>query len=324
MFKVAIIGAGELGSRHLQGLVKSSLLLSIEILDNNKNSLEKAKKRAEEMHYNRNIISLKYITKIEQISCEIDLCIIATTANVRLEVLKNLISNIKVKNLILEKILFQKLSDFEAASDLLSKNKINTWVNCPRRLFPVYKDIKKLIRPNEKLTFTVIGGDWGLACNSIHFIDLLCFLNSNEEFEFQPSPFMEIVESKRKDYLELVGTLVGYQSNGSDIVLHSRKDNSTGLKIQILSKSYFWEVDEIKGEAYISSNNYSLDKEYSNFSIPYQSELTHLVCEDILLNGRSSLPSWETSVVLHKHLLTKLLEVFRNKIDASLDYCPIT
>ncbi len=45
MFNVAIIGAGQLGSRHLQGLKLSSSPLSITVMDSNDESLRVAKER---------------------------------------------------------------------------------------------------------------------------------------------------------------------------------------------------------------------------------------------------------------------------------------
>jgi hypothetical protein len=324
MYRIAIIGAGELGSRHLQGLFKINVPISIEVLDNNEKSLETAKKRASEITDNANILGVSYLMSVDELSSEIDLCIVATTANVRFEIMKKLISKIKIKNLILEKILFQNLNEYEEANELLRINKIRTWVNCPRRLFPVYNEIKKLIKPNEKLTYTVVGGDWGLACNSIHFVDHLSFLNSNEEFKFQSSTILNVVEAKRKGFYELVGTLIGSQSNGSEIFLHSREKNTAGLRIQILSESYFWEIDEVKGELYTSSLNHSWERKLSTFSVPYQSELTHLVCEDVLLNCKSSLPSFESSAALHQVLLKTLQEVFCTELNINKNICPIT
>lgn len=40
MYKIAVIGAGQLGSRHLQGLKLSKLKSDIWVVDNNPNSLQ--------------------------------------------------------------------------------------------------------------------------------------------------------------------------------------------------------------------------------------------------------------------------------------------
>ena len=48
MYKIAVIGAGQLGSRHLQGLKLSKLKSDIWVVDNNPNSLQIAQQRYEE------------------------------------------------------------------------------------------------------------------------------------------------------------------------------------------------------------------------------------------------------------------------------------
>ena len=45
MYKVAIIGAGQLGSRHLQGLKVAASPLEITVMDSNEDSLKVAKER---------------------------------------------------------------------------------------------------------------------------------------------------------------------------------------------------------------------------------------------------------------------------------------
>lgn len=47
MYKVAIIGAGQLGSRHLQGLKGAASSLAITVLDSSKESLQVSKERYE-------------------------------------------------------------------------------------------------------------------------------------------------------------------------------------------------------------------------------------------------------------------------------------
>ena len=55
MYKIAVIGAGQLGSRHLQGLKLSKLKSDIWVVDNNSNSLQIAQQRYEEGEVNSNI-----------------------------------------------------------------------------------------------------------------------------------------------------------------------------------------------------------------------------------------------------------------------------
>jgi len=323
MYKVVIIGAGQLGSRHLQALLKTQLQISIEVVDPIEKSLEIAKDRAGEIPPNMNIKSISYFSSIDAISNDIDFCLIATTANVRFEVLKNLLLKANVKYLVLEKILFQKIEEYSIVADILKSKNIKCWVNCPRRSYPVYQQIKSLITPDEQLTYTVVGGDWSLASNAIHFIDVLNFLNENTEFKFEKFSITDVVESKRPGNFELMGTLIGKQSNGSNIFLTSRKDSQAGLITQIFSRNFLWQIDESKGELRTYSTDNQWKVESTTFSVPFQSELTNLVCEDILNNGKCDLPSFEISGFLHRAMLTTFQEIFAEKLGVT-DLCPIT
>ena len=84
MKKTALIGAGQLGSRHLQGLAKSDLEISIEVLEPFEDSRNTAKQRFEEIPTNKNIKSIDFHENISLLSDELDLVIVATNADVSL------------------------------------------------------------------------------------------------------------------------------------------------------------------------------------------------------------------------------------------------
>jgi len=325
MYKIVLIGAGQLGSRHLQGLLNIKLPVSIEVVDPSKDSLELAKQRAGGMEINANVKEIVYKTALDDLSPEVDIAIIASTSNTRFRIIEKLVSVARVKNLVLEKILFQCEKEYELTSKILVENNINCWVNCSRRLFPVYQDIKKLVKTNEKLTYTVLGGEWGLACNAIHFIDHLNFLNSADDFAFEYSGISDVFESKRKGFYEFAGTLKATQPNGSELFLHSRKTSTAGVQIQILSDSFFWQIDELRGQLITSSRENNWTPLISTFNSPYQSQLTNLICESILLDNEVQLTKYETSQKLHLQMLDAFLRIFDNKSLKTVDGgCPIT
>ena len=59
-FRLLIIGAGQLGSRHLQGLSKINNDIEIAVVDPNRDALELAHNRYEEMPSNSHIHSVDY------------------------------------------------------------------------------------------------------------------------------------------------------------------------------------------------------------------------------------------------------------------------
>ena len=119
MSKVALIGAGQLGSRHLQGLAKSSIEFSIEVVEPFQKSREVAKQRYEEIETNPKVKSIDFFESIDQLSSKIEIVIIATNADVRSKIVKELLLKKSVKNLILEKVLFQTVEEYHDVEKLL-------------------------------------------------------------------------------------------------------------------------------------------------------------------------------------------------------------
>jgi hypothetical protein len=136
-----------------------------------------AKERANEIQHSHNLF---FSNSIDNSINEYDIAIIATNANVREQIIKKLLEEVRISNMILEKVLFQNIDAYSAIEDLLSQKNANTWVNHPRRMFPIYQKIKQQLSENnqEKIYVAITGYDWGLGCNGLHFIDLVCFLKN--------------------------------------------------------------------------------------------------------------------------------------------------
>jgi hypothetical protein len=325
MYKVAIVGSGQLGSRHLQGLLKTEFPISIDIVDSSEESLKLAKSRASEIVSVTNSSSIRYLSSIKEMDDDIDLCIIATSSNVRLQVLELLLNEKKVKNIVLEKVLFQSLDEYYIAEKLINDNNINCWVNCPRPMFDVYKNIKSKIFNYESVTYTAIGGDWGLACNAIHFIDHLSYLTNQTNFLFDHSGITSIVESNRKGFVEFTGTFVGkLVNNGSEIFLHSRGGSNVPLKIEILTDHYSWKINEIAGKMIESCKKNNWREQEFDINVPYQSELSNKIATQILLEGKCELTSYKKSMNLHIDMLSSFLDFYNSKNIEKTNICPIT
>ena len=323
-YTIVIIGSGQLGSRHLQGVLAMNLPLNVEVLDPNFNSLLLAKERALEIPLNKNILSIKYLSRIEELTTKIDLCIISTNSDIRLKVISDLVLHASIKNILLEKILFQNITDYTEAKNIFTTYSIKVWVNCPRRMYQIYKAIKNEISSIDKITVTVLGGEWGLACNSIHFLDLFAFLTEDNQIDYNTEGITKVVKSKRLGFYEFGGSIFVKNKNSSELLLHSRLNNQSTSIINIISNNNFWTIDEGLGKIYTNSNTNNWITTELNFAIPYQSKLTNIVCENILLNERCDLPTFEDSKEIHKNMILEFTKIFSlNGIDVS-NGCPIT
>ena len=199
---ICIIGLGQIGSRHFQALLNCDFYVNILCVDLNDDSISKAKSLIPKK-LSKYIKSVNYFNAIESLPKEIDLAILATSADIRIKVLHSLLNYSKTENIIFEKILFQNSSNFDEASAILRKAGTKSWVNCPRRSWPVYKELKDYIHGKEKVSLNLYGGKWGLACNSIHFIDLFEWLTESKVKKINSSALdPDICENKREGFFE--------------------------------------------------------------------------------------------------------------------------
>lgn len=317
MYKVALIGAGQLGSRHLQSLGKIGVPVSLQVVDPRASSLDLARERLAQVGENPNVRETRFLTSIAELAPELDFCVIATSADVRLEALRSLLALSRVRYLLLEKVLFQSLAQLAEAKRLIEKSGVRAWVNCPRRLYPFYRLLKEQLA-GVPLHYRVIGGGWGLACNGIHFIDHLAWLaearlDALDISGLQPG----FCESRRQGFVEVNGTLRGNYEKGSRIEL-TCSAVPTPVHIKIDSSEIRVSIEEGAGRATVSRLENGWEAEEMEFSIPFQSELTHDVATQLLENGSCGLTPFADSSAYH----AIFLEALSRHLGSS--ECPIT
>ena len=180
MKNICIIGAGQIGSRHLQALKSVKVPLNIRVIDLYSSSLDTARERYDSLKI-KNPHIITYSQKID-IDKPLDIAIIATSSNVRRKVIEELFSKTKVKYMILEKILFNNLDDYESVSDLLKKSKCKCFVDMSMRTMPFYNSLKKEF-DKKSIIFSVSGSAYGLVTNAIHYIDYIANLSDCYDYE---------------------------------------------------------------------------------------------------------------------------------------------
>ena len=324
MKNLVLIGAGQLGSRHLQALSRVNYHARIAVVDPLTASLHVARSRFNEMEANPNIIGVDYYSSLNEIPREIDLVILATNADIRAELIRTLMRRCQVKNLILEKVLFQKLEDYANILSLLERTGTNAWVNHPKRLYPFYKKLKQSLDGCDRVFYQVCGGAWGLACNGLHMIDHLAFLVGGGQLQIDTSgldPF--VIPSKRPGCLEVTGSLEGQiGSHSFNLFCHQEPSREV---ITICSDHINAIVDEGSGWARSSSkeNNWKWIEEKKKIEY-FQSELTNKVTEDIFESGRCDLPTLADASALHIPFIRAMLDHINRYDDSKHITCPIT
>ena len=325
MVNIAIIGAGQIGSRHLQALSQLNRITDIQIVDPNYKSLERARERFLQVQESKYVQKVEYLNNIKDLSNNLELVIVATNSDVRREVIEKLLLLKKVRYVILEKVLFQKIKDFAIVNNLLEQNNVKAWVNCSFRTIYFYKQLRTKFKKAKRVDYRVSSSNLGIGCNSIHYLDLFTFLTGQNIFTlFSDQLDSKIIKSKRPGFIEFTGTLYGKSLEGSNIAITSYLKGDAPLIISISSEIINCLIREDEGKAWISEKANNWAWEEISFTIPYQSQRTNLVVQDILDTGKCDLTKYEESWKIHIPLLKSLIFYLQKQKMEEIDLCPIT
>ena len=313
---ILISGAGQLGSRYLQGLVKCRLPLRIYVQDIYEESLVRAKQRWNEVLVPKSPHEVSFHTSLTSLPREVDISIVTTTADVRPKVVGDIASRTDVRYWVLEKVLAQ--SELGLDQILLRIKKGPAWVNTPRRMIPWHKKIKSQFNRSSPLNLKFQGKLWGLASNAVHFLDLLGWwagetLQSVNTEHLKKNWF----ESKRPTYWEVLGNVEAQFSGGSFAMLGAGESDVSD-DLEVSNGGLSWLIKEADGIARRSDG-----VEISGHMIN-QSEMTATLVESILETGTCDLPTLKESVALHRILICGFLRHWRQAGNPNATFVPIT
>ncbi|MEE2023029.1 MULTISPECIES: Gfo/Idh/MocA family oxidoreductase [Alkalimonas] len=322
MHKLLIIGAGQLGSRHLQGALLSTGRLNITVVDPSLEALSIAEDRSRQIEWGNKDSQICYKTVLPELQY-FDVCIIATAANVRADVTKTLLVTQKnlVNHIIFEKVLFQRIDDYSTIQSLLKDLKIKSWVNCPRRIFPTYQELRSFLDLNMPIHMTVTGNSWGMACNSIHFIDLFTFLIGNTALQVGCIELdAGLIESKRAGNYEITGSIELTAGNHSlKIVCGQELDCCLEVKVENGNSIHL--INEIDKSWLCNKGS---DSERRAYTPLLQSQLTGSVVADLITSDQCQLTPLTESCAIHIPFINVVLDHISKQLGIQLDACLIT
>lgn len=322
---IAIIGAGQIGSRHLQALANLKINHTIQIVDPSKSSLIMSKERFNEVRTDETKVNVEYYSQIDELANELEVVIIATTADIRKKVIFELINKKQVKYLVLEKVAFQSIEDFDEVETFLKENEIKCWINCPRRMWDIYKWLKEKITDHQNINMLVSAAELGIGCNSIHFIDLLAFITNQNKFILNTDDLAkEVFPSKREGYVEFYGNLKGVSSDQISLNIVSYSTGQAPVIVEISTNRGKYLFDERTKIVYFSEEKNHWNWEQKSFNTPFQSQLTNIVVNDILNNGSCGLTPIDISKDHHESLLFSLTNYYNKITSKGVKLCPIT
>jgi hypothetical protein len=338
MLNLAIIGCGQIGSRHLQSLTMLNEGAAIHLVDPSRESLALCEARLAEAvpSGRKGTFSLFLHGDCQALPQTLDAAIIASGSMQRARLCSNLLSVSRPRFLLLEKFLFPSVVDYALMENLILERAVPTHVN---QWLATTQSLKKILRHlgisidlemrschrHGPINMRVWGAGWGLCCNAVHYLEPFQLITGNEhpilaEASFRPG----FVESKRKGYRELLGHLRFNARDGSRLVL----DCEDGPPADFISI----EIEHLDNRVHLG---FFLDRFECTFRcggnsweetlpIPRQSQSTHMILETFLQTGVCGLPDLSTSSAQHLLVLNPFLDHFRKYNSGIGDICPIT
>ncbi len=198
--KIAVIGIGRMGQRHIQGALLVDNVQSIIAVDINQTALDNAQNNLKsEPNFNK--IDFKLSSDFYKANLPLDVIIVASTAGDRIEDLNKLLK-LNPKCILLEKPLGQSMHEVEEIIKATENQTVKVYVNLNTRLYPSFNklknDILTLPQFNGITDVSVTTGTLGIGANGIHYIDLMSYLFNADEIEFVAGEIStEIVPSGR-------------------------------------------------------------------------------------------------------------------------------
>lgn len=307
-----VIGFGKMGCRHVQSLQDFFPNSSIGIVEP---VVENFKKYSTLIDLDKN--NVEYFEDLNSLSGNYDFCIIATSSAPRFGILKQLIIY-GVRVFLLEKVVFQSQKQFDEIISLQASNGLKIYCNFVSRYFPNYIDIKNQLQ-KKSVKMIVSGGDFGLACNCLHYMDIFQYITGSEPIITSYS----LIENKNgcsrgKNYKELIGSINLSNVRGDTLSIISDPKKGIGvLEVIITSKNTTCILNEN------TLSHITIDKEiieHKEFEIIKTSRLTGQIIKDHL-EGKVLLPGIDE--VRNSHL--EIFKVFNGafKLDINAN-CPIT
>jgi len=315
---VAICGAGELGRRHLEGVLRSEHADIVHVYDIREDALaacELVVRRSGEARKRQPIAELRLHHAIRTLPTSLNLAIVATTADVRPHVVSQLAEHAHIPHWILEKVLAQ---DEPGLDQLCSATSASlAWVNTPRRTMEWYHRLRSLIGGRGKISMVVSGGAWGLACNAVHFMDVLAWWSGERPLGIDTEALdPEWLPAKRKGFLEVFGSMSVVYTEGSRLTLTADHD-AAPIEIKV----------DVGGLVWLISDSEKMARRSDGLELPgrvdLQSEMSAGLVDLILATSTCSLPTLADSVEIHR-LLLRGLRAHLIRSGGSGNHVPIT
>ena len=321
--KIALIGCGNVGSRHLQAIANLPFDFKVEIVEPNSEAKKLGKTRLDEVLKDQNKDKFVWCESINELTAGADLGIIATTSVGRVEILNQLM-DLGIKRFLVEKVVCQSIEQYDQLLLDMKSNNAKGWVNTNLRYFQAWQKIKEYFQDPGIIHLSIIASNISaLGTNAIHYVDLFSFFTEDYHVKLNGDLLVnQLYPNKRGNHLrEFAGTVVGSTKNGSTLTMTFLPDSSIPNIINIAGKDKYIIVDEVNENAFNLANN---NPPKIEFKFEHVSTLTTKIVTDIINNDNCILTNLENSYHLHYELFRIFNEHIKKVTNEDVKLCPIT
>jgi hypothetical protein len=225
-----------------------------------------------------------------------------------------------VRSLILEKVLFTRLSDYDEFDSRFANGDMQVWVNCPLRSYPRAKRLAELIG-GAPFSYRVEGQGWGLACNLIHHLDEFASLNGPTDILLSTERLDRAVGAAKRDgYIEFFGQVTGVSGEHNAFTASCTAGPAAGRVVQLEIGD---KLVTVSRERLIIANGVGTQTE--PYPMPTQSQMTSTYVAAILAGRNPGLPGYAEASQIHRIMLDAFVKHLRLiKQDFEIDECPVT
>lgn len=243
--KVAIIGAGRMGQRHLE-VVR---LLGYETIGVSDISAKNLTDTAEKFSLDPSQLHLDPHAFIS--SGNPDCVIIATTAESHCE-LVCAAAQAGAKFILVEKPMATSLSDCQKMIDICKKTGSRLSVNHQMQFLDQYITPKMMLNSKEYgglSSMTVTAGNFGMAMNGLHYIEAFRFM-SEEDPKYVSAWFSagKVANPRGVQFEDKAGCIRVITPKGVRLYIDASEDQGNGVMVTYAGRNGMIQVNELSGE----------------------------------------------------------------------------
>ena len=285
--RICVVGVCNIGMRYVQGISKTFPDAQLVLIDCDARLKELAQLA---------LGNVLLLPSLDDIDVPIDLFVVSTSCESRLSIYKRCLA-LNPKYIILEKYLFKSRQEYQ---ECLALTRVPTFVN---QWMYGSKTFGCLFE-NDVNSVELRGSGWGLACNSVHWMDVFKrHMNITHLQVGSGTVISEVFSSKRLGYEEIFGELV-----------FEDKDSEKTFKLVDLPDPSLVNMQKITVDGKVYTFDYGKimegEKVLSHF--PYFSELIGGIVGEILAYGSCHLPLLEESISQHL-LIEDILDTLEHR-----------